>query len=509
MSFLYPSFLWLLIPLFFLFSKEEKNIIINSHLVVLVLILLTLSRPVIENGLKENSIESKNIIIALDASYSMRATDIHPNRYDFAKETIEILLRNNPKMTITLIAFTQNPLLLSPPTTDHQLIMVALKTLNPNYILTKGTSLKNLFEKVALLKTPHKNLLLITDGGEESNSLELKEKLNKYHINLSILALGTVQGTSIKTDDGKLLKDKEGHLVISTINPILKELTNNYNQASSSPKATAKALESSLNIEKEQLKKLQQSYQEFYQVPLFLALLLFSMVHTKFIKYLFILLALFGISAQASVLDSYYLNQAYSDYQAKEYKLCQTHLKQIENPSLESVTILANSNYKLQEYKRAIKLYKSIHSTSVKTKQSLYYNIANSYVKLEQYNTAKEYYTKSLQLGEDKESLYNLELVIFKENRKKVNLGIANPKSQNSQSSKSKNQEDSEKNSENKPSSASGSSTSGTESQKKSTKKEEKKQLILDSKQKEQQQPLSSKVYELINKGYIYETKPW
>ena len=510
MSFLYPIFLWLLIPLFFLFYKKENTIIIYSHLVVLMLTLLALARPVIEHGLKENTIESKNIIIALDVSYSMKATDIHPNRYDFAKKTIEIFLKNNPKTTVTLIAFTQNPLLLSPPTTDYQLIMVALKTLNPNYILSKGTSLKHLFAKVATLKTPHKNLLLISDGGEESNSAELKEQINQAQINLTILALGTVQGTSIKTEEGRLLKDKEGHLVISTLNPMLKELTDNYIQASSSPKETASDLESSLNsLKKEQLKKWQQSYKELYQFPLALALILFFVVHTKFIKYLFIFLALFGISAQASILDNYHLNQAYNSYKAKEYKECQTHLKEIENPSLESVTILANSNYKLQNYKTAIKLYKSIRSTSVKTKQSLYYNIANAYAKLQKYNRAKEYYTKSLQLGNDKQSQYNLELIMFKADRKKTDLGIANPKSQSSQSSKSENQEDSDKKSENKPSSASGSSTSGAESQKKSAKKEEKKQLILDSKQKEQQQPLSSKVYELINKGYIYETKPW
>ena len=510
MSFLYPIFLWLLIPLFFLFSKREKSIIISTHLVILVLLLLALSRPVIEHGLKENIVESKNVIIALDASYSMRATDIQPNRYDFAKETIKIFLKNNPKTTITLIAFTQNPLLLSPPTSDHQLIMVALETLNPDYILTKGTSLENLFNKVASLNSPNKNLLLISDGGEESNSIKLKEQLDNAQINLTVLALGTVRGTSIKTKKGRLLKDKEGHLVISAINPMLKELTDNYIQASSSPQATAKDLESSLNIvKKEQLKKWQQSYQEFYQIPLFLALLLFFTVHTKFIKYLVVLLALFGLSAHASVLDNYHLSQAYKSYQAKEYKACQQHLKEIENPSLESVTILANSNYKLKEYRTAIKLYKSIRSSSAKTKQNLYYNIANAYAKLNDYNKAKAYYTKALQLGDDKQSRYNLELIMFKKNPKKSDLGIANPKSQSSQSSKSENQKDSDKKSENKPSSASGSSTAGTESQKKATKKEEKKQLILDSKQEKQQQPLSSKVYELINKGYIYETKPW
>jgi len=528
MSFLNPDFLWLLVPILFMFgakaSDSKKNPIGSEseasapkkigiteygHIAVLILIIIALSRPVIDNGVEENPIESKNIIIALDVSYSMKATDIEPSRYAFAKATIEEFLKNNPKANITLLAFTQNALLLSPPTTDHQLIMVALKTLNPDYILTKGTSLKSLFDKVAQLKAKDKNLLLISDGGEEQNSQELKALLDEYKINLSILAMGTARGTTIKTKNG-LLKDKEGNLVISAINPILQELTRDYTEAQSNPKATAQALESILNIEKEeQIKKLQHSYQEFYQIPLLLALVLFFMLHTKFIKYILVILALFGVSAEASVFDNYHLNQAYRAYQDKNYKDSKEHIKEIENPSLQSVTILANTLYRLEEYKKAIQTYKSIKTTSISTKQKLYYNIANSYSKLELYDRAKEYYIYALQLGEDNDSLYNLKEIIFKQNRKNNKLGIANPKSQSSQSSKSESQESSKESKENQKSSASGSSTSGTESNKKSKKEQEKKQLLLDPNSKKEKHPLSSKTYELINKGYIYETKPW
>ncbi len=508
MTILYPIFLWFLIPLFLLL-KRESSIVFKSHIVILIAIVSALSRPVIDNGAIEESIESKNIIIALDASYSMMATDIEPNRYEFAKETIEFFLKNNPKTTITLIAFTQNPLLLSPPTTDHQLIMVALKTLNPKYILTKGTSLTNLFKRVSTLKTPHKNLLLISDGGEELNLAEIREQLNDNSINLSILGVGTVKGTTIKKDDGEIVKDKNGDLVITSLNPILKELTRRYIETSSTPKETAEGLEKILDIDnRERLKKLQHNYKELYQYPLFFALILFFTLHTKFIKYLFIILSLFGISAQASILDNYYLSKGYNSYKNREYKKAQIQLEKIEIKSLESVTTLANSNYQLGEYKEAIKLYKSISSTSIDVKRSLYYNIANCYAKLKEYANAREYYVKVLQLGVDDDALYNLKLIIFKDEKKELISAISKPKSEANKGGEDK-KDSKEKRSKKGDSSTSGSSTSGVDSQKKLKKKEEKEKSLLESKEDKNQNPISSKAYQLINKGYIYETKPW
>ena len=512
MTFLEPTFLWLIIPSLLLFSKKKGNLLLIGHIVVLVLITIALSRPALKDSLSQQKIETKDIIIALDLSYSMRAKDSMPNRYDFAKATIEAFLKNNPKTTITLLAFTQNPLLLSPPTTDHELILVALKTLNPDYILTKGTSLHNLLNKVGSLKNEDKNLLLITDGGEEQTVEKFQEIIVKNQIKLSILAVGTERGATIPTPNG-LLKDKKGHLVISAINPMLKRLTSHYIQASSSVESTAKSLEKILDIEKtKEITKPQQNYQELYQFPLIFAILLFLMLHTRAIKYIITFLLLFGISAEASLLESYHIHQAINSCQNKEYKLCQYHLKKVTTPSLERQYALANVSYRLKEYKKAIALYQTIHSTSPIVKQKIYHNIANSYAQLKNYKKAKENYTKALQLGYDEDSYHNLGIVIFKENKEKSSLGIANPKSQSSDSSKSENQEDLEESKENQPSSASGSSNSGSQGNEQKDKKEESRQLRLDPNQeqeKEQQQPLSSKLYELINKGYIYETKPW
>ena len=510
MTLLYPSFLWLLLPLILLLWSSSRKVMHIIHLIVLMLIVVTLSRPVQEEALQEASIEAKDIIIALDVSYSMKATDISPTRYDFAKETISALLQANPGDNIMLIAFTTNPLLLSPPTTDHALINVALENLNPEFILTKGTSLEKLFKKLASMKMGHKNLVLMTDGGEEDKLEKLTTLVQNANISLTVLALGTTRGTTIKNKDGSLLKDKEGNLVISRVNPLLESLASSvsgaYFTASNTAKATADNLNDALqnNASKVQsVEKMQRHYLELYQIPLSLALLLFFMVHTRAVKYLLILFTLLGVQAEASMLDNYHLNLAYKSYKGSDFNETKRQLKQIKIRSLQSQMVLANTYYKQRAFKKAIQTYKSIRSTSPQIKQQLYYNIANAYAMLESYDKAKTYYTKSLQLGEDKDAEHNLYLVALLSDIKSADLGIAHPKSQDSSSSKSESQEESkESKSEDEPSSGSG---GGGESQ---TQKEQEKSKLL-SDETQEQHPLGSKVYELINKGYIREKQPW
>ena len=485
------------------------------HTVVLGLIIIALARPVIKEGIKESRIEARDIIIALDVSYSMRAKDIQPSRYVFAKKTIEALLTRYPKDNIMLVAFTSNPLLLSPPTTDHTLILTALKSLNPEYILTKGTSLKKLFAKLKKMHSANKDFILITDGGEEQDTEALAVQLKDAQTHLGILALGTASGSTIENPDGSLVKDKEGHLIVSRINPMLKSLAEavqgDYLTPAASPEATAKALHKALEAQTgdpQKIIKKQHSYTELYQLPLLLALLLFLLVHTRASKYLLILFALAGIQAEASIWDGYYLHKAYDAYERQDFNTSKRALSSVEHSSLQSRLAEANTYYRLGAYKKAISRYRSIHSTKPRIKQMLFYNTANAYTLLKEYDKAKMYYTKALQLGEDADALHNLGLVVLLEEKAKAGLGISHPKSQNSDAGKSKSQEQSEEEKEQRdedqPSSGSG---SGGESKQEKSHKEEKKRLKMDP--SAEVQPLSSKVYELINEGYIRETHPW
>ncbi|HEO97823.1 MAG: VWA domain-containing protein [Campylobacterales bacterium] len=512
MSILHPSLLWLLLPIAVLFYYRSRQITDTIHLIVLALLVIALSRPVVDQGAQERKIEAQEIIIALDVSYSMRADDIAPSRYEFAVQTIEALLEENLNDNITLIAFTTNPLLLSPPTTDHQLISLALRSLKPENILTHGTSLEKLLKRVSELPMKEKNLILISDGGDEKNELILNSIIRENGIRPIILAMGTSRGSTISKPDGSSLKDNEGNLVISRINPLLETLaadnSGSYLTPMNSPEATAAELQEALDTqeaEKQQLSKMTRSYVELYPIPLFAALLLFLLVHTRGVKYLMLLSVLFGSQAQASVLDLIKLDNAYHAYAQEEYHRSAELLTGVSTPTLQSQVALANSYYKLGEYKRAIKTYQGIRSTSPQVKQMLYYNIANAYTQLESYDKARRYYTQALQLGEDEDARANLALVALLQ-EKKDSLGIAHPKSQNNSGSKSEDQEQTEgkeTRSEDQPSSGSG---SGGSEQKQKNKE---KMKLIEDRQSKQEQPLGSKVYEIINKGYIHEKQPW
>ncbi|MEY3089777.1 MAG: hypothetical protein RL113_93 [Pseudomonadota bacterium] len=512
MMLLYPLFLWLMIPLVMLWWQRPRKLTLTVHLLILLLLVLSLTRPVIEKAIEETDIEAKELIIALDVSYSMQATDISPTRYDFAKQTITALLEANPSDNVMLMAFTTNPLLLSPPTTDHALIKIALESLNPSYILTKGTSLERLFQKLSLLPKQEKNLLLITDGGEEENLEKLTKLVEKSQIKLTILGLGTQRGTTLQTTEGNPVRDEENNLVISRLNPLLQSLSDtvsgDYFTASLSPGETARKIDVALKEnahETQNAHKPQHHYFELYPFPLGLALLLFFLLHTRGIRYLLIGLALLGIDAQASIIDDYHLNCAYKSYKDNDFNTTQKEIKKIHTPSLQSQILLANTYYKQGLFHRAMTTYKTIHSTSPKIKQHLYYNIANTHAMLASYDKAKIYYTKALQLGKDPQAEENLRLILFLQSKQEGNLGMAHPKSQDGSSSKSESaDENKETKSEDEPSSGSG---SGGESQSKDGQKE-KEHKLLDNGQQEKL-PLGSKVYELINEGYIREKQPW
>ena len=511
MTLLYPSLLWLLIPLATVWYYRPKRLTDTVHLIILVLITLALSRPVVNQKPIKSQIEASNIIIALDASYSMRAKDLSPNRYAYAKKTINELLKSNQTDNIMLIAFTTNPLLLSPPTTDHALISIALESLDPDNILTHGTSLKKLFEKIAALPMADKNVILLTDGGEEKDVEILNRIIRDNALSLTVLALGTTAGTTIRKKDGSLLKDSKGDLVVSRINPILESLAlsngGSYILAPSSPNAAADALQESLDEQTMQSSKVEKTENialELYQIPLFIALLLFLILHTRAVKLLLPIAALWGTHAGASIFDSHLLHQAYEHYQQGDYNATEKYLSKIETVSLQSRMADANTYYKQGRYKKALAAYRSIRSTSPETKQKLYYNIANCYAQIKAYDKAKRYYTKVLQLGEDDDARYNLKFVTLKKSEAESRLPFARPKSQGDSSGETEEQDEDEGKKSDEQQQNSGSGGGGGQ-----TKTKSKEKIMITQSTQKKKQPLSSRVYDLINKGYVHEKEPW
>jgi Ca-activated chloride channel family protein len=253
---------------------------------------------------------------------------------------------------------------------------------------------------------------------------------------------------------------------------------------------------------------MQSHNKEYYAFPLLLSLLLFFLVHTRGIKVILVVLIFLGIEAQASFRDDYYLISAYNSYKNQAFKSSQVEVKKIHRPTLQSRLLLAHTFYKEEAYKEALKVYVSIRSTSPQTKHYLYYHIANTHAMLHKYSKAKHYYAKALALKDDEDTRHNLHLIALLEDQEDASLGIAHPKSQSNASSQNSNiSSDKEAQEEDKPSSSNGGKGEGSKNE--SPKEKPPSKLISDESETENIHPLGSKVYELINKGYIREKRPW
>jgi Ca-activated chloride channel family protein len=82
------------------------------------------------------------VILAFDASGSMAAEDISPNRMEAAKEVAhEFVERQPPSVQIGVVAFSDSGFSVQPPTSDEESIFAALDRLEPQRSTSLGTGI--------------------------------------------------------------------------------------------------------------------------------------------------------------------------------------------------------------------------------------------------------------------------------------------------------------------------------------------------------------------------------
>ena len=506
-----------LIPVYFIYkkhatpSKQTKLLYLS-----LVFMFLAMARPAYENAYTEQNFDAHDYIIAIDASYSMQADDLKPSRYILAKQAIEKLIQSHPKDRFTLFAFTSSTLLISPPTTDTEISIMALEALNPKYILTKSTNIKNLFKTVAKLPMRHKNLIIFSDGGDEHDIKTLTTLAKRSSITPYIVATATERGAALKKD-GKYIKNAARDIVISKINPMLIDFANATQGKYYQLKSLDDINDLSHDLQSQQGKKEHikvKSYKELFIFPLSLALLLFFLSITKISQSLFMFIPFFLFLpniTHASIVDFYYVHQANDAYKQQKY-LDAAHNFEKLTPSQQSYYNTAVAYYKAGHYKKALEYFTQIKTAHRGLKQKLLYNIGNCAVKLKKYDRAQNYYIDALALGDDADALYNLNLLRRLKLVSKKDVSKMLPHNQSAQKKKHSQDPSKKKNSQqNSGAKKSGNQfanekTNGAGKSKKGKQKLTPKQV---SKKRRGKYKFSYKAYEKINKGYTDEKEPW
>lgn len=260
--------------------------------VALLLLVVVWFRP--QSAGKARMVEARGIdlVIVLDYSKSMYARDIPRSRIERAKQELGHLLEklSGTRVGLVLFAGTTQEL---PLTTDYSAIKLFWEELEPIDMPVGGTAIGLALTSATRLlqrvrgKGPDRDqvILLITDGEDhESEPLKAAEVARKLGIRVYTLGIGSPVGElipHITTDgqqvgyvkhDGKFVTTK---LDRKTLERIAQMTGGSFFHASPTSFGVSRFMKEIDKLKKaETEKRIQRTYHDVFQVPLFLALLL-------------------------------------------------------------------------------------------------------------------------------------------------------------------------------------------------------------------------------------------
>ena len=200
------------------------------HLVCAVLILgaFAAAGPTWEQDRPDFLENRAPLIIAVDLSPSMDASDVQPSRLEAAKHKLHDLIARRSGARNGLIAYAGSAHLVLPPTDDPALLDTFIQALSTDLIARRGKNVAAVIEHAKRLLDAEKNpgtLLLITDGADTTQLATLDKQLTDGALQVLILAVGSEDGGIIRDANGQPRTDSNGRPALGSFDPAaLKQL---------------------------------------------------------------------------------------------------------------------------------------------------------------------------------------------------------------------------------------------------------------------------------------------
>lgn len=207
-----------------LIHKSTSQIKFYLWLGTMLLLILALVNP--QFGLKREKVkvEKSDIIIALDISNSMNATDISPSRLEKAKRFISQLINERKGDQIGLIFFAGSAYLQMPLTSDYAAADLFTKSANTEMAGTQGTAIGEAINlAMNSVKEDNQRALIILSDGEDHDDEALNKASDAASKGWSIFSIGvgTEQGGFVPVNQQgreEYKTDEDGNPVKSMIN---------------------------------------------------------------------------------------------------------------------------------------------------------------------------------------------------------------------------------------------------------------------------------------------------
>lgn len=248
------------------------------------LIVVAAARPQAGSKLKEVEREGVEIMMAIDVSNSMLASDFSPNRLERTKYAVSRVIEGLSEERIGVVVFAGDAYVQLPITSDYLTARNFVERISPSQITKQGTAIGAAIDLATSAFSSDSEgsrvVVLVTDGeNHEDDALAAAERAAAKGVKVYTIGIGTPEGAPISID-GDFVRDQKGEIVVSkldetTLQKIAATTEGAYVRASSASVGVQEIVDKINRTEKAKFKtEIFEEYDEKFQIPLVAALVL-------------------------------------------------------------------------------------------------------------------------------------------------------------------------------------------------------------------------------------------
>lgn len=402
-------------------QKNTRNPLLLALIAWLVAI-VALAGPVWQKTPQPVHEREDALIILLDLTRSMYATDVKPNRLVKARRKVLDLLKLRNEGVTGLIVYSGDAHTVSPLTDDSNTIAEMIPAVAPEMMPAPGSHLAPAIDLALKLFTDANvssgRILVITDEIRDIANSQALARSHRVAFPISVMSVGTAEGAPIIADafyrEGGFLKDQYGTLIIPKVNqPAMSDFASLAGGRYSPMTLTDEDLDYLLAEEiiqnNEAYRTLERDFDVWFEEGPWLLLILLPLASFAFRRgWLWMLLPLVILQpepAYASLWDDLWKTRDQQALDAMQQGDPITAANLFENTEWKGA-----AQYQSEDFAGAANSFSNgiENITSSDSK----YNLGNSLAKLGNYDTAIKAYDESLALNPDNEdAAFNKELI--------------------------------------------------------------------------------------------------
>lgn len=187
-----------------------------------VLLALGLAGPTWKKIEIPGQVRQSVLLIALDMSQSMNATDISPSRLEHAKLKINDLIDQKVGIRTGLLGFAATPHLILPPTEDLNLVNFQSEYLTTSMMPEQGSDVVRMINYADTLLNAQPvpgTLLLITDEISTTQASYIQSYVQRSPHNIELWIIASREGSAARDSRKRIIKTSSGEDAMSTPDP--------------------------------------------------------------------------------------------------------------------------------------------------------------------------------------------------------------------------------------------------------------------------------------------------